>query len=621
MSEFDQSGIAASGLPIGGATLERPTGLAARAEVLISGAVLTALVAIPLLHMLGRWTLGRGIPGASGYEQHLTLWLTFLGGVLAARYGRHLALSTTAFLREGRWLFPAQLLSTTSTFVVNLALAWGAVGLVVAQRQSTEVLAGGVPLWVAQAIMPLGFFAVAVRFWWRAPGSWAGRSLVLGLAGFGGGVWALGLRGESLLVPGAVCLIGSILLGAPLFVGLGGFALLFFHAADVPIAAVAAETYRVAASPTLPTIPLFALAGTVLAAGGASKRLVSLFRGVAGWMPGGTAVATVGACAFLTAVTGASGVTILALGGLLLPILVREGYPDRFSVGLLTASGSIGLLFMPSLPVILYGIYAQVPIDELFVAGFLPGVLLVVAVAALSARRGLQAGVTRTPFEPLRALKALVTAKWDLFLPVFVLLSIVAGVATLVEAAALTAAYALFIEVVVHRTLSLRKDALRLLAGTTVLVGALLFILGVALGLTSYLVDAEIPARAAEWVRASIGSKLLFLLLLNVFLLLVGALMDIFSAIVVVVPIIVPMGLAFGVDPIHLGIIFLANLELGYLTPPVGLNLFLSSLRFERPLVEIWRTVLPFLVLFGLWVLLITYVPPLTLGLGKVFYR
>ena len=229
--------------------------------------------------------------------------------------------------------------------------------------------------------------------------------------------------------------------------------------------------------------------------------------------------------------------------------------------------------------------------------------------------------MTRTPFEPLQALKALATAKWDLFLPVFVLLSIVAGVATLVEAAALTAAYALFIEVVVHRTLSLRKDALRLLAGTTVLVGALLFILGVALGLTSYLVDAEIPARAAEWVRASIGSKLLFLLLLNVFLLLVGALMDIFSAIVVVVPIIVPMGLAFRVDPIHLGIIFLANLELGYLTPPVGLNLFLSSLRFERPLVEIWRTVLPFLVLFGLWVLLITYVPPLTLGLGKVFYR
>jgi C4-dicarboxylate transporter DctM subunit len=361
--------------------------------------------------------------------------------------------------------------------------------------------------------------------------------------------------------------------------------------------------------------------GTLLGAGGASRRLVALFRGAAGWVPGGTAVAAVGACAFLTALTGASGVTILAVGGLLLPILQEERYPADASVGLLTAGGSIGLLFPPSLPVILYAVYAEVPFEDLFVAGFVPGVLLVLAAAAWAMRQGVRSGVARTRFDGREALRSAWAARWDLLVPVVVVLALGTGVATLVEAAALTVAYVVFVEGVVHRTLSLRRDALRVVVETGSLFGALLLVLGVALGFTSFLVDAEIPLRAVEWVRRSIESRGAFLLALNVFLLLVGMAMDVFSAIVVVVPLLLPLGRAFGIHPLHLGIVFLANLELGYLTPPVGLNLFLGSMRFGRPVLAVARSVLPMMLVMAAWVLVITYVPALTLGPGALLGR
>jgi len=321
------------------------------------------------------------------------------------------------------------------------------------------------------------------------------------------------------------------------------------------------------------------------------------------------------ACAFFTAVTGASGVTILALAGLLLPILIEEGYPERFSIGLLTASGSIGLLFPPSLPVILYAIRSEQEVENLFLAGLLPGLLIVGGVAAFSAWRGRRSGVQRARFHLGPTLRALWVAKWDLFLPVFVILSLLTGIASLVEAAALTAAYAIVVEFFVHRNLRFRQDITRILRETAILIGALLFILCSALALTGYMVGEMIPGQIAQWVQDTVSSRLVFLLILNGLLLVAGMLIDIFSAIIIIVPLIVPMGAAFGIHPLHLGIIFLANLELGYLTPPVGMNLFLSSLRFRRGLVEIWKTVIPFLLLFLLWVLFITYVPPLTLGL------
>ena len=583
---------------------------------ILAAIVLSLMVAIPLVELLARKFLSRSlVPGAAGYVEHFTLWTAFLGAILATYYGRHLALSTASFFRPGRFLFAAQVLGATAAVLVCLALAVGTWGHVQNERTFTDTLGGGVPKWFASIIMPVGYGLVALLFWWRAPRGWKGRMATAVLAALAVLVWKLGIQYELLLVPGSAILGVATVLGAPLFAALGGFAALLFHADGEAMSAIAIETYGLATMPLLPTLPLFALAGTILAAGGASSRLVGFFRALFGWAPAGTAIAAVAACAFFTAVTGASGVTILALGGLLLPILIQEGYSKRFAIGLLTASGSIGLLFPPSLPVILYGISSKQPIEKLFLAGLFPGLLLVGAIAFYSSWHGKRVGVSRVPFDGRATLLAIWRAKWDLFLPLFVILSLVTGVATLVEAAALTAAYALFIEAGIHRTLSFRRDSLRVLMETSILIGALLFILGSALGLTGYIVGEEIPTRIADWVYSSVSSKIVFLLTLNFLLLVAGMLLDIFSAIIIIVPLIVPMGEAFGVDPIHLGIIFLCNLELGYLTPPVGLNLFLSSLRFKVPLGEIWRTVVPFLFLFVLWVLLITYAPPLTLGL------
>jgi C4-dicarboxylate transporter DctM subunit len=594
--------------------LESPRGPLTRVESWLAAAVLTAMTAIPLVEIAARRFLGHPlIPGAAGYEEHLTLWVAFVGAALA---NRHLALSTAAFIPPGRLLTLSRIVSTAATVVVSLVLAWGSVGHVRNEMSFLDSLGGGVPKWIASVIMPLGYLAVAAGFWWRSPSGQRGRLLVAILVALAAGAWLAGLRGERLVAPGAIALIVVTLLGTPLFAAMGGIAALLFQADAQPMSAIAIETYALGTMPLLPTLPIFALAGTVLAAGGCSRRLVGFFRALFGWAPAGTAIAAVVACAFFTAITGASGVTILALGALLLPILEEEGYPRRFSIGLLTASGSIGLLFPPSLPVILYGIRAEQQIDDLFLAGLVPGILLVLAVAGYSGLRGKGSRVVRVPFSPRELGRAVWAAKWDLFLPVFVILSLVFGVATLVEAAALTAAYAIFIEVVIHRTLGPRRDAIKVLTETAILIGALLFILGSALGLTGYMVGAEVPARLAEWVRHSVHSRLAFLLVLNVFLLAVGMLLDIFSAIIIVVPLILPLGELFGVNPVHLGIIFLANLELGYLTPPVGLNLFLSSLRFKVPLIEVARMALPFILLFGLWVLLITYVPPLTLTLG-----
>jgi tripartite ATP-independent transporter DctM subunit len=342
---------------------------------------------------------------------------------------------------------------------------------------------------------------------------------------------------------------------------------------------------------------------------------------VLGWCPGGTAIVTVVVCAFFTTFTGGSGVTILALGGLLLPALLKDGYPEGFSLGMLTAAGSLGLLFPPALPLILYGVVAEVPIEDLFIGGIVPGFVLVALMAAWGIHRGLVSGAVRTVFHWRRALHSLWTGKYELAIPVIALGTMFSGWATLVEASAVTALYALIVQVFVHRDLTIRGDLLRVMRNCTVLLGGVLIILGVAKGLTNYLVDAMIPAQLLTWVEAHVESRLVFLLALNLFLLLVGCLMDIFSAIVVVVPLIEPIGESFGIHPVHLGIIFIANLELGYLTPPVGLNLFLASYRFEKPLLVIYRATVPALLILGAGVLMITYVEGFTLGLLRLLGR
>jgi tripartite ATP-independent transporter DctM subunit len=421
------------------------------------------------------------------------------------------------------------------------------------------------------------------------------------------------IAGTGFLGPSLLVVLVATALGMPIFAAIGGATLLLFLDDGTPINAVPGETYRLASSPLLPAIPLFGLSGYILAEGGASRRLTRLFSTLCGWIPGGLAIVTTLVLAVFTPLTGASGVTIVSMGGLLLPVLMQARYPERSSIGLVTVSGSIGLLLPPSLPVFIYAYYANQPFDDLFLGGLLPGLLLIAVVAGWGARQGVIHRAQRTPFRASDARAALWESKWDLLLPVVVLGGIFGGYTTLIEAAALTVLYALVIECVLYRSLDLKQGLPRAIVECATLLGGFMIILAVALGFTNFLILVEVPSQALQWVQGHIESKLVFLLALNGLLLIVGALMDIYSALIVIVPLIIPMAEAYGIHPIHLGVIFLANLEMGYLTPPMGANLFLSSYRFDRPLSEVFRSILPYLALLLVVVLLITYVPSMTL--------
>ena len=589
---------------------------------------LAAMVVLPLVEIVGRPLFDIGVPGSVGLVQHLTMWVAFVGAMIASRQRRHLALATATFLPQSlRGL--ADVVAGSATAAVGAILAYTSAQMVYSERLSVQTLTGGLPIWAVQTIIPIGFAVVALRAWWQAgvpaavgdepaPALSTGRAWTRRLLVFAvvlatvALAWAPESAAPSVRWPLIGLLLAATVLGAPIFVTLGGAALVLFYAELVPLAAVPSQTYGIVSSPTLPTIPLFTLAGVLLAEGGTPARLVRLFKALAGWLPGGTAVATILVCAFFTTFTGASGVTILALGGLLLPVLTRDVYSERFSLGAVTAAGSIGLLFPPSLPVILYGISARTPVNEMFAAALVPGLVLVGLVSLYCLREGIARGGRWRRPDPVEVGRAAWEAKWEIVLPVIVFASLFGGFATTVEAAAITAAYAFFIKCVVHRDVSITRELPRVVTESAVLVGGVLIILGCALGLTGYLIDAEIPMQGAAWVKSAIHSRWLFLLTLNVFLLIVGCLMDIFSAIFVVVPLILPIAAAFDVHPLHLGAIFLTNLELGYLTPPVGLNLFLASLRFRRSMFEVTRAALPFLAVQATAVLLITYVPSLS---------
>ncbi|HEY9051997.1 MAG TPA: TRAP transporter large permease subunit [Gammaproteobacteria bacterium] len=403
------------------------------------------------------------------------------------------------------------------------------------------------------------------------------------------------------------------ILGMPLFAVLGAGGLVASYNAEVSPVSLIIELYRLASQGNLVAIPLFTFAGMLMAAGGAPQRLIKLFDALLGWMPGGLAIVTIVVCAFFTAFTGASGVTIIALGGLLYPLFMQAHYADRFSLGLLTSSGSLGLLFPPSLAILLYGIVAGVNIDELFLAGALPGIVLLILLSTYSYFSATKWHIQPHEISIEKILQALKTSTWDILLPIGIVIGIFGGFVTITEAAALTAAYALFIESYIFREINLTNDLYKILADTAKLVGSILVILGIAMGLTNLLIDAQIPMKLLDLVESKIDSQLQFLLLMNLFLLIVGAMMDIFSAIIVVVPLILPIAHRYQIDPVHLGIIFLANLEIGYMTPPVGINLFIASQRFGKSILTLFRAALPFLLIMLLWLLMISYVPQLTL--------
>ncbi|MBI6546504.1 MAG: TRAP transporter large permease subunit [Cyanobacteria bacterium NC_groundwater_1444_Ag_S-0.65um_54_12] len=405
------------------------------------------------------------------------------------------------------------------------------------------------------------------------------------------------------------------LLGAPLFIIIAAITLIGFVMNGQSATIFYTEMYKIAEQPMFIAIPLFTFAGYLMAEAKTSTRLINLTRALVGWLPGGIAVVALLSCAFFTVFTGVSGVTIIALGGLLLPALIKEGYPERFTLGLLTTGGSRGMLFPPSLPIIIYGVIAQVDINKLFLAGIIPGALDLLVALLLCIILGFRCKVARTPFNLPGAWQALREAAWEIPVPFIIFGGIYGGVLTAAEAAVAVALYVFIVEVFVYRDLHLVRDIPRVVRDSMILVGGIFIIIGAALGLTNLLVDQEVPDRLFQIISPYIKSPLSFLIVLNIFLLVVAALLDVFSAILVVLPLILPIAAQYNINPLHLGVVFLINLEIGYSLPPMGLNLFVAAFRFDRSILSLYRSTIPFLLATLLVLILITYIPQLSLGL------
>jgi C4-dicarboxylate transporter DctM subunit len=586
------------------------------AENVVVSLALGVMVILPLAEAGLRRTFHLSIPACTSIVQHMVLIVGMLGGAIAARENRLISLSNFGERFSGLLKNIARVFTGGVSAVICGFLGLAALQFVQSEREAGTTLVSRIPLWFVECVLPIGFAVIALRVLWHSSDRWLVRFISLVVAILLAVVaWQWPATGHH-FVPFAmsVLLVASIL-GVPALVTLGGAALILFWGAGQPIASISVPHYALVTNPTLPTLPLFTLAGYFLAEGGAPRRLVRVFYALFGQFRGGPAIVTVLVCAFFTSFTGASGVTILALGGLLMPVLAGAAYSEKDALGLLTGAGSLGLLLPPCLPLIVYAIVAKISIESMFLGALIPAFVMMAATAFWGVRRGSKAATVKPARDWLEIRHALWEAKWELFMPIFASIALFSGLATPVEAAALTALYAFLIEAVIHRDLHVFRDIPRVMTECGLLIGGVLLILGVSLGFTNYLVDAEVPAHAVEWTTHSIHSPFLFLLLLNLFLLIVGCLMEIYPAIVVEVPLLVPLGAAFGIDPVHLGIIFLANMELGYLTPPVGLNLLMSSYRFRKPVPEVLRAVLPVIVVLAIGVLLITYIPALTTAL------
>ena len=591
-----------------------------RSENLLTIGVFSILTIFPAVEIFTR-LLGRpGIPASPILVQHMTLWIGFIGAVLATRQNKLLSLtrdplfSPDSVFSNGRWI------AKNISFVIIGALFWGSINLVMIEYDYPIQISPGIYRWVIQLIMPIGFLLIGFQILMKSSKENFLRILMLII-----GILFVFIGNNDVFRDSVYFLwisIGFILFsminGTPIFIGLGGLAVLFFWHDYTPISAISAETYRIVVSPTLPTIPLFTLAGYILAESKSSERIFYLFRAAFGWIPGGTPIVIVFLCGFFTALTGGSGVAILALGGLLFPLLKKEGYSELFSLGLITLAGSLGLLFPPSLPLIIYGVTARVSIKDLFIGGLIPGIIIALVIAAYSIFQGYTQHVERQSFSIQKIIKELKNSFWEVIIPFLILFGVFGGYTTLVETSATLVIYILFVEVYIYKDLKL-NDLPRIVLDCATLIGGVLIILGVAMGFTSYLVDAQIPMLLMDWVEQNISSKYVFLLLLNILLLVVGCLMDIFSAIIIIVPLITPLLTLFpDIHPVHLAVIFIANLELGYLTPPVGMNLFLSAYRFEKDMPTVYKATLPFFLLSLLIVLAITYIPIISLGLLKL---
>jgi tripartite ATP-independent transporter DctM subunit len=610
-----------------------------RLEDILCVVFISVLALLPASEAVARIVFKTGVPASSGLMAQQLLLVGILAGMIATRNGDHLSIALVQHFSGEHLKERLQKVTNLISAMVVTVIAWTSLPFIKIGLEGRSI--GFIPDRVFALILPVGYGVMALRFA-RRSGYTGWKTLfpilaiVLGtLASFPAiakFIWGFDMPDLAFdicdffyllayysKVPLTILLLVAALGGTPLFVVIGGLALLLLHAAGGEMDSVAADIYSSLTSTNIIAIPLFTMVGFFLSESRAGERLVNTFRSLFSWIPGGIIIAAVVICAFFTSFTGASGVTILALGGILYTILSEHmQYPEKFSIGLLTSVGSIGLLFPPSLPLILVGAATQTNIFHLFLGGIIPGLILVGAMIIFGVVASVRVKIPVERFNGRKALAGLRESAFEILLPVFLIAGYFTGLLSLVEIGAAAALYIVVVEVLIRRDIK-PGDVKRVFIKAIPIIGGVLSILAMSKALSYYIVDTQAPSNLAKWMQSAISSKFVFLLLLNLSLLVVGCLMDIFSAILIVLPLVVPLGQAYGVDPVHLGIIFIVNLEVGFLTPPVGLNLFLASYRFQKPFIEICHYVFPFLVIHLAVVLLVTYAPWLSTYLTRFF--
>ena len=575
------------------------------------------LISFPIFQILGRYINFFSIPASQEIVQHMTLWIGFIGAVIAARSNKLLSVVREPVFKSMKKVSLSQFFVHIFSLSVVFVLSVSYLKMIQIGFQYPDYIAPFIPSWFAQSIIPIGLILIWYQMILTCSSDLRYRlfvsifSIVPTLILY---YWQFPFANPLLLWSQIIFSIILVAFGLPIFILLASLAIFFFLSEPTDwatnydlISTISDSAYRIVVSPTLAAIPIFTLAGYILAESNISDRLIKFFKSSLGWLPGSTVLIVVILCAFFTALTGGSGVTILALGAILYPILVHDGYSKRFSLGIITTAGSLGLLFPPSLPAIIYSVTAGINPLELFRQALIPAIFLM-SIMFFYGLYMLPRNKKIEKFNFKNAYNSAKIAKWEIAIPVLIILSLFSGFATLVESAALLVLYVLTVELYIFKDVSF-KDLPKIIIDCSTLVGGVLIILGFAMGFTGYLVDAQIPLKILNFVQNTISSKIIFLLALNILLLIIGCLMDVFSAIIVVVPLIAPLAAYFGIDPFHLAIIFIANLELGYITPPVGMNLYLSSYRFNKDMPTIYSATLPFFFIRLIGVLIITYIP------------
>jgi tripartite ATP-independent transporter DctM subunit len=601
-------------------------------DATLASIALAGMVFIPVVEVLLRPFQGSGIDNAPILVQHLGLFFSLAGAIYAERTG-HLT-SLGSLWKEIRnpllQKYARAFVFLFSTFVCGV-LAQAGYELMVSEFETKHVIAYGIPLWVFLSFLPIGFFILGCKF-----GMHWHQNLILKISGVSviflvalyASNWIVNLPSAGSVL--AATLIIFLILGGPIFVVLGGLSWVLFSLENIPMASLALSHYQITVNPSLPALPLFTLAGLIFANTQAANRLSTLFIAAFGTGQKGTIFAVACLCSCFTALTGGSGVTILALGGLMLPLLLKADYPESKSIGLITSASSLGVLLAPSVPLIMYAIMARVPINTMFVAGLVPAVLMVFCLIIFggflkSTQYKKTFDVQTNPFVHLntvqpRSLKeALWNSKWEIIAPFIAIGSLISGLATPTEGAAITVAYALITQGVIHRELKFSNLQI-CLSQAAQIIGGILLIMGMALGITNYLIDVGIPDLASDWVQGITSNKYVFLLALNIFLFFAGALMEIYAAIIVLVPLLLPLSMSYGIDPIHFGIIFLANLEMGFLCPPAGMNIYFASAVFKKSLREVIRSVLPALLAIFIGTVILSWFPIWVMTLPQLVF-